>query len=86
MPAAQSMPDRFCYTNVLHLVQMLQQGCDINCADYDARTGLMLAASHGHEALVQKLLHAGASVNLQDKLGSTALLEAAKAGYDGVIE
>jgi ankyrin repeat protein len=64
---------------------MLQQGWDVNAADYDSRTGLMLAASHGHEQIVRQLLQAGASVNLMDKLGSTALLEAAKAGHDEII-
>jgi len=53
-----------------HCLQMLQQGCDINCFDYDGRTGLMLAASKGHLLAV----------------GTTALLEAVKAGHDDVIE
>ena len=68
------------------LLQMLQQGCDVNCADYDQRTGLMLAAGKGHNTAVQKLVDAGAHVNMQDKLGSSALLEAVKAGHDATIE
>lgn len=66
--------------------QMLQQGTDVNCTDYDMRTGLMLAASQGRNDAVQRLLDAGASVNAQDRLGSSALLEAVKAGHDSTIE
>lgn len=65
---------------------MLHQGCDVNCSDYDQRTGLILAAGQGHNSVVRKLIDAGATVNQQDKLGSTALLEAVKAGHDHTIE
>jgi ankyrin repeat protein len=69
-----------------HCLQMLQQGCDINCFDYDGRTGLMLAASKGHLLAVKQLVAAGAAVNATDHQGTTALLEAVKAGHDDVIE
>jgi ankyrin repeat protein len=61
---------------------MLQQGCDVDCCDYDARTGLMLAASKGHTIAAKQLLVAGAKVNANDKLGGSALFEAVKAGHD----
>lgn len=69
-----------------HCLQMLQQGCDINCFDYDGRTGLMLAASKGHLLAVKQLVAAGAAVNATDHQGTTALLEAVNAGHDDVIE
>lgn len=66
--------------------QMLHQGCDVNCTDYDQRTGLILAAGQGANSVVRKLLESGATVNAQDKLGGTALLEAVKQGHDSTIE
>ena len=65
---------------------MLQQGWDVNCTDYDKRTGLILAAGNGNTSVVKQLLQAGASVNLADKLGSTPLMEAVKAGHDETIK
>ena len=37
-------------------LQMLRQGRDVNCCDYDGRSGLMLAASKGHGLAVSLLL------------------------------
>uniref|UniRef100_A0A383WLL7 Ion transport domain-containing protein n=1 Tax=Tetradesmus obliquus TaxID=3088 RepID=A0A383WLL7_TETOB len=65
---------------------MLQQGCDVNCCDYDGRTGLMLAASKGLAPAVKQLLVAGAAVDALDHGGSSALLEACSGGHDEVIE
>eukprot|EP00879_Flechtneria_rotunda_P023659 GHRR01025035.1.p1 GENE.GHRR01025035.1~~GHRR01025035.1.p1 ORF type:complete len:367 (+),score=93.31 GHRR01025035.1:398-1498(+) len=65
---------------------MLQQGCDVDRADYDGRTGLMLAAGRGHNTVLQLLLVAGATVNKADHLKGCALLEAVKAGHDDAIQ
>lgn len=65
---------------------MLQQGCDVNCCDYDGRTGLMLAASKGNPTTVKILLMAGASINASDNMGGSALLEACKGGHDETIQ
>jgi len=67
-------------------MQMLQQGCDVNCCDYDGRTGLMLAASKGNPTTVKILLMAGASINASDNMGGSALLEACKGGHDETIQ
>jgi ankyrin repeat protein len=69
-----------------HFLQMLQQGCDVNCCDYDGRTGLMLAASNGNTTAVKLLLMAGAVVNASDNMGGSALLEACKGGHDETIQ
>jgi ankyrin repeat protein len=66
-------------------LQMLQQGCQVNCCDYDGRTGLMLAAGKGNTPVVKQLLLAGAVVNASDNMGGSALLEACKGGHDDTI-
>eukprot|EP00775_Hariotina_reticulata_P006152 gene6152-6389_t len=75
-----------CDGNLDTIRVMLQQGCDINCFDYDGRTGLMLTSSKGHLLAVKQLVAAGAAVNATDNQGTTALLEAVKAGHDDVID
>jgi hypothetical protein len=40
---------------------MLQQGWDVDAADYDQRTGLMLAAGKGSSAAVKQLLQVRAA-------------------------
>jgi ankyrin repeat protein len=67
-------------------LQMLRQGRDVNCCDYDGRTGLMLAASKGHGLAVSLLLRSGAKPNAEDLAGSSALLEAARGGHDESLQ
>lgn len=65
---------------------MLQQGCPVDCADYDGRRALELAAARGHTSLVRLLLEAGADPSASDALGSCPLMEAVKAGRDDVVD
>ena len=65
-------------------VQMIQYGFDVNKADYDNRTALMLAVVGGHSAAVNTLLGAGADATIQDNLGSNALVEACRRGHEGL--
>jgi len=71
---------------VSNVQTLLDQGCPHDACDYDKRTGLMLAAAHGHGAVVSLLLDAGSNPNARDNLGSSALLEAVKGGWDDVIQ
>ncbi|KXZ44423.1 hypothetical protein GPECTOR_68g396 [Gonium pectorale] len=65
---------------------MLNQGMSANSADYDGRTGLMLAAAAGHESVVRLLLDHGAKADQLDSFGNSALSEACKEGNDKVID
>lgn len=59
-------------------------GCDVNAADYDARTCLMLAAASGNLMLTKDLLASGADVNMRDRWGNTPLAEAVREGHHEV--
>ncbi|GIM10248.1 hypothetical protein Vretimale_14045, partial [Volvox reticuliferus] len=65
---------------------MLNQGMNPNSADYDGRTGLMLASSGGHEAVVRLLLDSGAKSDQLDAFGNSAMCEAVKNAHDNVID
>ncbi|GBF99143.1 potassium channel [Raphidocelis subcapitata] len=65
---------------------MLARDCPPDSADYDARTGLMLAAAKGHRAVLDVLLDAGASPDARDNLGGCALQEAVKAGQGEIAQ
>ena len=56
---------------------LITNGCNVNCTDQSELTPLMVAAYHGHEELVKKLILANAKVGMQDACGLTALHYAA---------
>ncbi len=56
----------------------LASGLSPNSADYDNRTGLMLACHNGHESVARALLEAGADPVFKDNFGGTAMLDAVK--------
>ncbi|KAL4458838.1 hypothetical protein ABPG75_013703 [Micractinium tetrahymenae] len=64
----------------------LEQGFEVDSADYDGRTALMLACVKGFRETVQLLLEAGASVNARDSFGGTAMWEACQRGQDDCID
>ncbi|MCV9877433.1 ankyrin repeat domain-containing protein [Brenneria izbisi] len=49
---------------------------NLNVADEKGYTAVILAAYHGHDAAVEKLLQAGADPCLRDKRGNSALMGA----------
>jgi uncharacterized protein len=55
----------------------LAQGMNVDVADPDGRTALMLAAYDGHTAALEVLLDGAAAPDLQDAAGRTALMYAA---------
>ena len=71
-----------CDVNALTVADaLITNGCNVNYADKNKYTPLMVAAHRGHEELVKKLLLANAKVGMQDAYGATALHHAAKKNY-----
>lgn len=64
--AAQSKSQ---YTTLLKIVELLQQGADVNTQDADGNTPIMLAAQHRHEDLAVLLYRNGANINLHNNKG-----------------
>lgn len=66
---------------------MCDQGFDPDSADYDSRTGLMVAAMKGNTEVVNKLLDDyQANPDLVDVHGSSALYEAVKNGHEMAVD
>ena len=65
---------------------MCEQGFDPDSADYDNRTGLMVASMKGNTGVVKRILDFSADPNLADVHGSTALYEAVKNGHEQTID
>ena len=71
-----------CDVNALTVADaLITNGCNVNYADKNKYTPLMVAAHRGHEELVKKLLLANAKVGMQDAYGATALHHAARKNY-----
>ncbi len=66
--------------------KLLRQGASVYAVTTASGvTPLILAATAGHEQIVEVLLDAGAAVNTADKTGGTALLYASAKGHDGIV-
>ncbi|EFJ46903.1 hypothetical protein VOLCADRAFT_62022, partial [Volvox carteri f. nagariensis] len=65
---------------------MLNQGMNPNSSDYDGRTGLMLAASGGHEVICTTLFVTGCDSRRIHAFGNSAMCEAVKNAHDNVID
>ncbi|CAL8465533.1 g5069 [Coccomyxa elongata] len=72
--------------DVAKIRQMLHQGFAPDSADYDGRTGLMLASAKGHADVAVALISAGADVAAKDNLNRNALMEACIHGHTQIIE
>ena len=65
---------------------LLKHKADVNAADKDGATPLLLAAESGHAAVVELLLKHQADVNAANTYGSTPLHFAALKGSIAVVE
>jgi ankyrin repeat protein len=63
------------------VAQLLAEGADPSCADYDKRTPLMVSAQDGRTGVVKQLLDAGGDVHAIDVFGTNALFGAIKNGH-----
>lgn len=66
----------------MSLVTALVKPERLNQQDRSGKTALMLAAAHGHQAIVEVLLASGADAGLVDARGYTAPMLAALGGHD----
>lgn len=55
------------------LIQLKKNGIDLCACDYDMRTPLHIAVSHGHKNVVKYLLSEGVNVHAKDKNNKTPL-------------
>jgi ankyrin repeat protein len=62
------------YNDLKMIDYLLQHGVDVNLANGDGTTPLMIAAQYGWDQVVQHLLEAGAKVDLENDNGDTALI------------
>lgn len=72
--------------SLTELVPFLDAGAPLDMQDANGNTMLMLAAYHGHAALVSELARRGANVDLPNDRGQTPLAGAVFKGYSKVVE
>lgn len=63
----------------------LENGADVNAAQDEGRTALMMAAFNGHGKIVELLLDRGAKVDSRDILGRTALMYSASGPFPETV-
>ncbi|MFP4162374.1 MAG: ankyrin repeat domain-containing protein [Chitinispirillaceae bacterium] len=66
--------------------QSVENGADVNLADYSGRTPLIEAAWCGSTEIVKLLITKGADVNAADRGGFTALMRASEEGHVPVVK
>ena len=68
------------------VIQLLNEGVNIEAKASDEGTPLMYAALKGHKDTVKTLIEKGAKPNARDRNRCTALMEAASGGYVEVVK
>mgnify|MGYP000458706242 CR=1 FL=1 len=75
-----------CYENDINTIKkLLHSGIDVNCKDYDSRTGLHIASSEGCYEVVELLLASGANKNLLDRWKHTPIDDAIYYNHHNIV-
>ncbi|KAL4724248.1 hypothetical protein ACLX1H_008861 [Fusarium chlamydosporum] len=72
--------------NIGRILQVLDEGVDINSLDIDGRSALSVSAEHGHIDIVVALTQRGADLNIKDSNGGSPLWWASRYGYEKIVE
>ena len=64
--------------------EMLDAGADADARNRRGQTALMIAARHGHGAIVEALVSRGADLDVTAKFGLSALMLAVVAGHTAI--
>jgi uncharacterized protein len=67
--------------NVQKVIDLIENGADVNALDRYGQTALMLAAHHGYYEIVEILITHRANLNITSKFGLSALMLAIVAGH-----
>lgn len=66
-------------------VDLPEQQIDVNSADAQNQTSLMLGAKNGHRRVVELLLERNAETNCTDQFNEIAAMQAAKNGHEDIV-
>lgn len=72
--------------NTARVKELLGSGTDVDAADQEGYTPLMLSAFNGHSEIVLELLSRGAAVDKRDRIGRTALLYASTGAFPETVQ
>lgn len=68
------------------LLQEIDDGYDVDSSNEYGDTLVLLAARHGHHAIVRGLIARGADVNRRNATGLTPIAAAAAAGHADIVD
>jgi ankyrin repeat protein len=72
--------------NLKKVIDLLENGADVNAKNNDGYTALMTASREGHKEIVELLIKNGADVNVKNNDGGTALMYASSKGHKEIVE
>jgi ankyrin repeat protein len=85
-PTDQGWTEAIARSDTEALLRQASPGIDVNAAGPNGKTALMVAASKGDLALLERLLELGAALDQRNRAGGTALMYAAQYGHSSATE